>query len=42
MVRQIRKYLLALIILALLATNGQVLVHDPTNASLSAAMVGIY
>ena len=38
---RIRKYLSTLTVLGLLTTNVLVLVHDATNALLSAAMVGI-
>ena len=41
MVRRIRKYLSTVTVLALLTTNVLVLVHDATNALLSAAVVGI-
>ena len=41
MFRSVRKYLSTLTVLALLTTNVLVLVHDATNALLSAAMVGI-
>jgi hypothetical protein len=41
MLHRIRKYLSTLTVLALLTTNVLVLVHDATNALLSAAMVGI-
>lgn len=41
MFRRFRKYLSILTVLALLTTNVLVLVHDGTNALLSAAMVGI-